>query len=142
MDLFLNAEEDQVAFLSIDDVHFAHDRALLLGGRTGLISAGAIESGLRRADNVHAYGGVSDLITLAAYIWHGISDAHGYVDGNKRTALHCALTFLMVNGIELDQSTSSIEPGLYADLLYNEDRFTVEALDTYLRARARWIEEI
>lgn len=37
----------------------------------------------------------------AAYIFH-ICQNHPFIDGNKRTALVCALVFLDFNGIEID----------------------------------------
>jgi death-on-curing protein len=37
----------------------------------------------------------------AAYLFH-VSQAHGFVDGNKRAALAAALAFLALNGQEID----------------------------------------
>jgi death-on-curing protein len=41
------------------------------------------------------------LFLKAAVYWHGLATAHCFSDGNKRTALMTALTFLEINGYEL-----------------------------------------
>ena len=43
----------------------------------------------------------------AAYLFH-ISQAHGFVDGNKRAALAAALAFLSINGYELDAAPDDL----------------------------------
>jgi death-on-curing protein len=56
-----------------------------------------LEMGCARAMNLAAYtdAGLSEI--AAAYAF-GISKAHAFVDGNKRTAFVTALTFLRLNG--------------------------------------------
>ncbi|HKR21289.1 MAG TPA: type II toxin-antitoxin system death-on-curing family toxin, partial [Pyrinomonadaceae bacterium] len=43
-----------------------------------------------------------DLASLAAAYAYGIARNHPYVDGNKRTALVAARTFLILNGVDLE----------------------------------------
>ena len=57
-----------------------------------------------RPRNLVAYEGRDDLAKLAAAYVYGIARNHGFVDGNKRTALVVADLFLMLNGYELASS--------------------------------------
>jgi death-on-curing protein len=43
----------------------------------------------------------ADLVRQAALLAVGISQAQAFLDGNKRTALYSAVTFLEVNGCSL-----------------------------------------
>jgi death on curing protein len=43
----------------------------------------------------------------AAYLFHVVSN-HAFVDGNKRTGLLCALVFLDLNGVSLDQDSQAL----------------------------------
>lgn len=76
------------------------------GGATGLRDENALESALARAENKALYGepAVHDL--AAAYVL-GIARNHAFVDGNKRTAIVAAGTFLILNGhmMTADQGT-------------------------------------
>ena len=56
-----------------------------------------LEMGCARAMNLAAYTD-SGLAEIAAAYAFGISKAHAFVDGNKRTAFVTALTFLRLNG--------------------------------------------
>lgn len=76
------------------------------GGAPGVRQGGdaLIESALARPQNRFAYGEDVDLPTLAgAYLW-GLAKNHGYIDGNKRVAFACAVTFLRLNGSRLTAS--------------------------------------
>lgn len=133
-------EGDEIAFLGLEVVHYIHELALKEGGLQGLLKVQDLESALGRPQNAHSYTGENDLVTLAAYYWHGVSSAHGYCDANKRTAFLAALTFLEMNGIEIDESVSAVEPGKFIEDLYKKDIFEVSELESYLRMRCRWIE--
>jgi death-on-curing protein len=76
-----------------------HDRQIARhGGAPGLRDRALIETGAARAMNAAAYGRTSLAEIAAAYAF-GIAKAHAFVDGNKRTALVTALTFLRLNGL-------------------------------------------
>ncbi len=49
--------------------------------------------------NVAAYGDGDFFDIAATYAYH-IAQAQAYLDGNKRTAVAAALSFLQINGIE------------------------------------------
>ena len=93
----------------------------------------------RPADH-HFYEDERDLIRLAAIVWHAVSVSHGFKDGNKRAGLLSAFAFLAANGTEPDPSVSTEEPGTFTDACFQQNRFTVEVLDRYLRTRCRWIQ--
>ena len=73
------------------------------GGSTGLRDAGLLSSALARPQNLFAYGEPTpDLASLAAAYAYGTARNHPFIDGNKRTALVAARTFLILNGSDLD----------------------------------------
>lgn len=102
-----------LTFLGAEDVIGMHwfqlDR---FGGAKGLRDVTALESSLREPRDL-AVGelSLSDLLGLAArYLFH-IVRTRPFIDGNRRTGLLCALTFLALNEVELDA-----EPRALADL--------------------------
>lgn len=75
-----------------------HDRQIARhGGASGTRDRALLEMGCARAMNLAAYtdGNLSEIASAYAF---GISKAHAFVDGNKRTAFVTALTFLRLNG--------------------------------------------
>lgn len=75
------------------------------GGGEGLRDEGLLLSALARPQNLFAYGQPPpDLAALAAAYAYGLVRDHPFVDGNKRTALIAARTFLLLNGINLEAS--------------------------------------
>ncbi|CUX81335.1 MAG: toxin-antitoxin system doc family antidote component [Roseibaca calidilacus] len=75
-----------------------HDRQIARhGGAAGLRDRALLESGCARALNRAAYSDATLAQIGAAYAF-GISKAHAFMDGNKRTAFVTALTFLRLNG--------------------------------------------
>lgn len=68
------------------------------GGSGGLRDQGLLTSAVARPQQLLAYGQPSpDLASLAAAYAYGIARNHPFVDGNKRTALVAARTFLLLN---------------------------------------------
>jgi death-on-curing protein len=73
------------------------------GGSEGLREEGLLLSALARPQNLFTYGEPApDLASLAAAYAYGIARNHPFVDGNKRTALVAARTFLILNGVDLE----------------------------------------
>jgi len=73
------------------------------GGGEGLRDEGLLSSALARPQNLFVYGQPpADLAALAAAYAYGIARDHPFVDGNKRTALIAARTFLLLNGVNLE----------------------------------------
>lgn len=75
------------------------------GGSEGLRDEGLLSSALDRPQNLFAYSKPSpDLAALAAAYAFGIVRNHPFLDGNKRTGLIAARTFLLLNGVDLKAS--------------------------------------
>jgi|SRR5690606_27903855 len=73
------------------------------GGSAGIRDDGLLESALARPKQLHTYG-QGDVFDYAASYAYGIAKNHPFMDGNKRTALLAAYTFLQINGMELAAS--------------------------------------
>ncbi len=77
------------------------------GGIHGLRDAGALESALNAAENRAYYENVPIEILAATYAFH-LSQAHAFLDGNKRIAAGIAGVFLELNGAWLKASQDEI----------------------------------
>lgn len=82
----------------VSAMHF--EQVQLFGGPHGIRDRGLVESALDRPRNKWGYG-ERDLFLLAAAAGFGITRNHGFIDGNKRTALLSMYVFLELNGFEL-----------------------------------------
>ena len=79
------------------DVLDAHRAALTFGGRAGILSMDLIEGAIGRP-----YSGYHKPIAQkAAALLHGLVTSHGFVDGNKRTALLVTLLLIERSGYQL-----------------------------------------
>jgi death-on-curing protein len=103
-----------------------HDEQLAEhGGTPGLRSRELLSSALHRPINKEAYSYSSASQLAAAYAF-GLSKDHPFHDGNKRTALVVAETFLDLNGYELnadDQDCYRVIMGVAAGELNEEQLF-------------------
>ena len=77
------------------------------GGIHGLRDAGALESALGAAENRAYYEDAPIEILAATYAFH-LSQAHAFLDGNKRIAAAVAGIFLELNGAWLSASQDEI----------------------------------
>ncbi len=89
------------SFLTLAEVVESHaDQLKRYGGQPGARDVGLLESALVQPEA--SFGGEWLHLTLydmaAAYAYH-LCQHHPFVDGNKRTALACALVFLEMNGV-------------------------------------------
>ena len=77
------------------------------GGADGIRDAGLLDSALARPKNLWAYSGPKpDLASLAASYAVGVIKNHPFIDGNKRTGFILLRTFLLLNGRNLQASSS------------------------------------
>lgn len=60
-----------------------------------------MESALARIENHALYAGLDDVLGIAAMYAEAIAQGHVFNDGNKRTALTCALVYLSRQGIDI-----------------------------------------
>ena len=103
------------------------------GGSEGLRDEGLLLSALARPQNLLAYGEPApDLASLAAAYAYGIARNHPFVDGNKRTALVAARTFLILNGVDLEATQ---DDKVLAFLSLAEDAISEEELANWIRQR-------
>ncbi len=84
-------------------LHLIHVRQVeLFGGSQGVLDTNAVEPALHKPQQLNHYQPESDIAALAAAYLCGFAQKQGFVDGNKRTALASTLTFLRLNGYELN----------------------------------------
>jgi len=90
---------EHVEFVRVSEVKRMHEEALLQGGASGVLDPNllisAVEMPRTTFDGTPLYASFAEI--AATYAW-GLARNHPFVDGNKRTALLTALTFLAVNG--------------------------------------------
>ena len=86
-------------FLTRAQVERLHDLSLArFGGTAGIRDDGLVDSALASAKNAFFYGYGDVFDVAAAYAFH-LAEAQAFLDGNKRTAIGAAMTFLDLNGI-------------------------------------------
>ena len=79
------------------EVLTAHSRLIEeTGGSAGIRDVGLLESALAAAENRHNYEG-ADLVQCAATYAYHLTQAHPFIDGNKRIAAAVTETFLVSN---------------------------------------------
>ena len=94
----MSAANESWVWIDPNVLYAVHDEQLAEhGGGAGVRDAGLFESALARPVNLAHYG-EPDAADLAAAYGFGIARNHPFIDGNKRTALAAALTFLSLNG--------------------------------------------
>lgn len=99
-------------FLTLDEVLGIHaDQIRVYGGGSGPRDLELLRSAIAMPETSFdgAYLHPSAFEMAAAYLFH-LARNHPFVDGNKRTALMCALVFLGLNGQRLRADPG----GLYA----------------------------
>lgn len=93
------------AFLSLENILFIHQREIETAGGEPSIRD---EEGIKACVDAPkaSFGGefLHDLFGMAASYIACLTMRHPFVDGNKRTALASALTFLYLNGYSIEES--------------------------------------
>lgn len=91
-----------------DVVRAIHRRQLAEHGRAdGIRDAELLDSALARPKNLWAYSNPKpDLASLVASYAFGVLRNHPFIDGNKRTGFILLRTFLLLNGRNLQASSS------------------------------------
>jgi len=97
-------------FLTVEDVLFLHANQVdLYGGEQGLRDTELLDSAVAQPQTT--FGGkhlhVFPFGMAAAYMFHLVQN-HPFLDGNKRTGVVAALTFLDLNGIDVDAPTGEL----------------------------------
>lgn len=87
-------------YLSIEEILVIHDYQIeRFGGMEGIINLPLLESAINRPiTNISGKDMYESVHEKAAVLAYTVIKNHPFVDGNKRTGLHSALTFLELNG--------------------------------------------
>jgi len=93
-----------IDFLTLAEVIEIHKNQIALyGGERGIRDYNLLSSAIyipqSTFDGKYLHESLFDM--AGAYLFH-ICQNHPFIDGNKRTALVCALVFLDFNGIDID----------------------------------------
>lgn len=98
----------EIFFPNFDEVLLIHAEIIKsTGGSEGLRDAGGLESALKAAENRFNYE-TEDLAKLGATYAYHLSQAHAFVDGNKRIAAVVSELFLTLNGTKLNATNEEI----------------------------------
>ena len=101
-------------FISLEVLAELHAESLRrFGGLSGVRDEGLVESALAAAENTYWYGRGDLFDIAAAYAFH-IAQNQAFLDGNKRTAIAAAYTFLRLNGIEASPDQSALYAAMIA----------------------------
>lgn len=88
-------------FLQKNEIVAIHRRVLgEFGGSDGLRDEALLESALVAAENRRWYEQADVAVCAATYAYH-LTQAHAFVDGNKRVAAVATEAFLIANGASL-----------------------------------------
>ena len=77
------------------------------GGTSGLRDEGLLEAALTAAENRNHYESADAVKCAATYAYH-LTQAHAFLDGNKRVAAAVTEAFLETNGFELLMTNQEI----------------------------------
>jgi death on curing protein len=97
-------------FLTLDEVLAVHESRLRkYGGSSGIRDVGLLQSAMGNAEA--SFGGEylhHSLFEMAAAYLYGICRNHPFLDGNKRTALACALAFLGLHNLKIQAAEDDL----------------------------------
>lgn len=105
-------------FLLLDDVLFIHEEEMkTAGGESNIRDLEAVKACVEAPKA--SFGGdyLLDLYGMATAYCSCFVFRHPFVDGNKRAALASALTFLYLNGIQIDENKDKELADLVIDLV-------------------------
>jgi death-on-curing protein len=95
-------------FPTTEEVLDLHKQAIeVFGGVHGLRDKAALESALMATENRAYYENASLAICAATYAYH-LTQAHAFIDGNKRIAAAVAELFLSINDARLELTNDEI----------------------------------
>jgi len=115
-------------FLTVEQVERLHERIIdLFGGTHGLRDPLLFEGAVIHPRNVYYYTQGDLFDVAAAYAYH-IAQAQAFLDGNKRTAIAAALSFLEGNGVSLPAITEELYGTMIAIAEKRTDKVQLAAL--------------
>ena len=94
-------------FIDLEGALAIHrEQIAVFGGSHGLRDSGLLQSALGQAQQTYAY--TDDLFEAAAQYSVSIARNHPFLDGNKRTAAACMLTFMVLNKVSPTMSPADL----------------------------------
>lgn len=101
-------------FLTVKQVERLHEKLIIrFGGTLGLRDPLLFEGAVIHPRNVYYYAQGDLFDVAAAYAFH-IAQAQSFLDGNKRTGMAAAITFLEINGVSLPMDTNRLYEAMIA----------------------------
>lgn len=102
--------EHAPSWLDFDDILRIHTVAMYAMDERPrpVIDEGRLRSKLTRPVNAYHYEEVRDPFLLGAMVAVAVSQAHGFEDGNKRTALAAMAVFLGLLGYVIDETDEAV----------------------------------
>lgn len=97
-------------YLGIAEVLAIHDYQIQrFGGTHGVLNLALLESSISRPEtNISGVDMYPSPFEKAAVLAYSVIKNHPFLDANKRTGLHVALTFLELNNIKIDVKPKSL----------------------------------
>jgi death-on-curing protein len=122
-------------FVGVEEVLHIHRREIdQAGGDPGVRDLSALEAAVLAPQVTHGGQYLLDLFDMAAAYLVSISVRHPFVDGNKRAAAATALTFLYVNGWDVEERhPEELADMVFALLRHELDR---EGVGNWFRERS------
>jgi death-on-curing protein len=115
-------------FLTVKQVERLHGRLIeLFGGTQGIRDPSLFEGSVIHPRNVYYYAQGDLFDVAAAYAFH-IAQAQAFLDGNKRTGIAAALSFLEGNGVSLPTNTKELYEAMIAVAEKRMDKVQLAAL--------------
>ena len=122
-------------FLSLEEILFIHQQEIqTAGGEPNIRDHKGIKACVDAPKA--SFGGefLYDLFEMAASYITCLTIRHPFVDGNKRTALASALTFLYLNGYNIEEAHDEELAKLVLDFITK--KITKEEVTEYFRSTA------
>ena len=123
------------SFLSLEDILYIHHQEIeIAGGEPNLRDLEGVKACVDAPQASFDGEYLQGLFEMAASYIICLSIRHPFVDGNKRTALASALTFLYLNGHEVEESYDLELADLVLDFLTK--KISKEQIVEHLKSKA------
>lgn len=126
-------------YLSVKDVLLLHNMAIdAAGGSHGLRDLGLLESAVARPQA--SFGGEDlypEMFPKVGALVHGLLRNHPFVDGNKRTSMFSAMTFLELNGYKFEAQQKEV---VNFALKVENEKLSVEEIAKWLKEHAKKVK--
>ncbi|MBA3677049.1 MAG: type II toxin-antitoxin system death-on-curing family toxin [Sphingosinicella sp.] len=110
----MNISQSEPVWLQLGDVlEIHHVQLTRFGGADGIRDEELIQSAIARPQQLYHYEDETDILTLAIRLGVGISQNHGFVDGNKRAGVGATIEFLLLNGYFLNMPNDTTLGALF-----------------------------